>query len=258
MTEFIVPAMFISPREISQKADLEFRRYAAMNDSVYELGMSFDSLYEEYIYPTYEIELKYADLGHDDQKLKIYGSYVAEDNTAYIDESLASDPRRVFTAFHEVCGHGMLQGSWIRSQLRQIASENDGALPAVLSYADELERQANSFASHLAAPTALINRFARTKLRLNRPIEFRGPGVYGVQTVTGYRQFNCDSFQALSELIARPLQRYFGHLSVQALAIRVTQCSLVVDLEPKSFVSRGIHRVGRSDAFTSSSNRFWP
>ena len=97
-------------------------------------------------------------LGHDEQRNKILGRFDVETNTAYIDTSLgpeSPDPRRIFTCWHEVGGHGILQGQWLCRELarshrfRYIITTED-SLDGRTRY--ELDRQANLFAAHAAAP----------------------------------------------------------------------------------------------------------
>ena len=82
---------------------------------------NFDHVYENYIYPKFEIALEEdCDLGYDERGEKILGTYDFQTNTAYIDACLGPrnrDPRRVFTCWHEVGGHGILQGEWLRREL---------------------------------------------------------------------------------------------------------------------------------------------
>lgn len=247
MTDFVVPKLPLSAQEIIRKAALEFRRYAVFNKNVFELGMSFDSMYEEYIYPTYEIGLKYEDLGFDEAGQRILGTFLPVEKIAKIDSSLRKSPQRVFTLFHEVCGHGILQGDWLRKNMARLQHGRVASVEHTpdFTYDHGLEWQANLFAAHLAAPTQLITEFATKKLKLNRTVEFKGPGFYGVETVDGYREFRCQTFDAILTMLALPLQRYFGHLSVQSLAIRLGECGVAVDRAPKPRTSNGINRVAK-------------
>jgi hypothetical protein len=83
--------------------------------------LSFDAAYNEFIYPKYDITLtEDQDLGIDDAGNKILGSFDPLDNAAFIDVSLSDDPRRTFTCWHEVGGHGLLQGEWLRKELTRL------------------------------------------------------------------------------------------------------------------------------------------
>ncbi|MCA9078864.1 MAG: hypothetical protein KDA93_27825, partial [Planctomycetaceae bacterium] len=114
------------------------------------LGISFDVIYEDYIYPEFEIRLvENCQLGVDDTGCKILGQYETESNTVFIDECISAqtnDPRRTFTLWHEVGGHGVLQGEWLKKHLSRIIT-TDESIQITTSVA--LEYQANLFAQGL-------------------------------------------------------------------------------------------------------------
>ena len=122
--------------------------------------ISFDTAYNEIIYPTHGISLiEDADLGYDEQGQKIFGKYDPLENAAYIDVSLKNDPRRAFTCWHEVGGHGVLQGGWLRRELGRL--QRRGCLTTTetsMSFCtmNVMERQANLFAANAAAPTRFL------------------------------------------------------------------------------------------------------
>lgn len=76
-------------------------------------AISFSSVYDNVVYPQYEIIVEEGcDLGVDDEGQKILGEYDPLSNIAYIDDAISeesNDPRRTFTLWHEVGGHGVLQ-----------------------------------------------------------------------------------------------------------------------------------------------------
>ncbi len=157
--------MSIKPPLISQKAIIEraerlineFVQLRGGKHNVLMSGLCFDRVYEEVIYPNYGIEIDESkELGDDDEGKKILGYYEPFANKAYVDVSLRDDPRRTFTRWHEVGGHGILQGDWLRkegSKTRIVTTEEDIS-PIAL---DVLERQANIFAAHAVAPSWLVN-----------------------------------------------------------------------------------------------------
>ena len=85
------------------------------------VSTSFDAIYSEIIYPMYEIEIKEIAISDLMKKApKFLGEYDPFENTAYIDRIInedSDDPRRAFTLWHEVGGHGILQGDWLRSEV---------------------------------------------------------------------------------------------------------------------------------------------
>ena len=87
------------------------------------LGISFQAVYEELIYPDYGIELQEGlDLGFDDTGRKYFGRFLPMENIVQIDRIISDDPnhpQRAFTYWHEVGGHGVLQGDWLRKQLKR-------------------------------------------------------------------------------------------------------------------------------------------
>src|SRR5262249_12484155 len=147
-------------------------------------GLRFDDVYDDIIYPHYGIELDESrHLGADDAGKKILGCYEPTRNRALIDRSLRDDPRRVFTLWHEVGGHGVLQGQWFRDQLNQRSFEAIVTTDASLApdTVDALERQANIFASHAAAPSWLVDAVIAKVFRPTKLFLFFGPCLYWLE-----------------------------------------------------------------------------
>jgi hypothetical protein len=86
------------------------------------LGIRFQVVYEEVIYPDFGIELQEGlDLGFDDSGKKLFGRFLPMENIVQIDRIISDDPnhpQRAFTYWHEVGGNGVLQGDWLRKQLK--------------------------------------------------------------------------------------------------------------------------------------------
>jgi hypothetical protein len=194
--------------------------------------MSFDAAYNDIIYPTYGISLvEDMDLGYDDQGTKVFGKCDPIENAAFIDVSLKNDPRRAFTCWHEVGGHGVLQGNWLRQEFARIRRR--GCLvttEASMSFSatNIMERQANLFAAHAAAPTRFLVYVLVDLLNLTRPIRYIGPARYDLD-LNGARTFIAvESFSDLCLKLAKLIQWRFGGLSVEALSYRIKSMPYIV------------------------------
>jgi hypothetical protein len=226
-----------SDRRIVQTAEKLTKCYVrAVNPDPRLITINFDHVYENYIYPEYGIGLEEdCTLGYDETGNKILGRFDIETNVAYIDSEIgrsSHDPRRVFTCWHEVGGHGILQGEWLRQELSQlcrsrvVVTTDDAITGATLS---TLDRQANLFAAHAAAPTWLLQIAVQETFNLTRPIRFIGPRKYclSVNNATVYR--DVETFDHLCQVVAHYIGWRFGGLSVEALGYRVAEAGFVTD-----------------------------
>jgi hypothetical protein len=205
----------------------EFTRTLGGKLELVRNGLQFDRVYEEVIYPNYGIELdEGTDLGFDDAGRKIFGYFQPGQNKAYIDLSLREDPRREFTRWHEVAGHGILQGAWLRKLMSCSVTTEDDLSPDTVNI---LERQANLFAANVAAPLWLVNAMIVKVFRPTKPFIFPGSCEYWLEANGWSRQYHILSFDHLCQTIAGSLQRYFGYLSKEALGYRVRETGWVID-----------------------------
>lgn len=224
----------LSRGQIIRTAEVLIRRhYDIVGHRAARLGLRFESIYDNVIYPDYEVELEFGeDLGYESGSgNKVLGKFLPHENVVFIDPILTpDDPRRTFTLWHEVGGHAILQGAWLRSELRRIHTElhttEADLSPTVES---RLEWQANVFAGHAAAPTWLIAYAMRTAFGLNRPYRYIGPQSYWFPFPKGDRSVHCRSLNEVCRRIAYCIQRWFGGLSVEALSYRIEESSCVVD-----------------------------
>lgn len=236
----------ITRRKIIEAAEGISRRYFhVVGLDRIELGISFDSVYEHLIYPEYEIDLiEDEDLGYDPVSgEKIFGRYDPTANEAFVDPCLRNDPRRTFTLWHEVGGHGILQGEWLRQQIAKNESVCTTATAITPQTEDVFEKQANLFAGHAAAPRWLVEGCIQKTFGLPRwqPYRFIGPGRYTFALKSGTLFHYCDTFSEVCLRISQYIRWRFGRLSFEALSYQVAQCGMVVDKTARS-ESPSLHR----------------
>ena len=202
-----------------------------------EIGLRFSDLYEQIIWPQYRVIIRenvdlsgYCDGGG------ALGVYHPASNVVEIDRSLAEDagdPRRTFTLYHEVVGHAVLQGEWLRAQLRAAKGshtfvETDETIDP--RNRETFEWQANTMAGLTAAPQWLVD--AQLILRLEphgRPLTYCGPGCYYLGSRASTRRFEVISFEDYTKALAAIIHPWFGGLSKEALGYRIQRSCLVRD-----------------------------
>lgn len=192
-------------------------------------GIRFDEIYDAIIYPQYEIAMDIAcDLGLDDDGIQILGQFLPKENVARISRVLVegNDPRKVFTCWHEVVGHGVLQGRYLRKNLRK-HPKLFTTQESIRLWENTFERQANLFASNVAAPQSYIRVIGTRVFGTDRRIRFIGPGHYFI----GNRRVYATTPQNLAWLTAKVIQPYFGGLSAEALSYQVSP----VFIDPNGF-----------------------
>jgi hypothetical protein len=242
MSPRISPPPFSRQRIVQAAESLTAACLRAVGLSELSLGINFDVAYEQFIYPTYGIILvEDIDLGCDERGEKILGSYDPQRNTAYVDVSLEPrrrDPRRVFTCWHEVGGHGVLQGEWLRREMAQLQS----AFVVVTTGANlefdtvnVIEWQANLFAAHAAAPSWLLKHALVETLNLTRPIRYVGPGKYCLSVRGTLLSYDVESLNELCRVVARQVRPQFGGLSIEALSYRIQEDQHVIAVPHKPF-----------------------
>jgi hypothetical protein len=245
----IKPPPFTS-EDIVARAEVfvdEFTRILGGKRELVRNGLQFDRVYEEVIYPNYGIGLdEKTDLGFDEAGRKIIGYFEPGENKAYIDISLRKDPRREFTRWHEVAGHGILQGAWLRKLMSRGVTTEDDLSPDTINV---LERQANLFGANAAAPLWLVDAMIVRVFRPTKPFFYPGPCGYWLDANGWPRQYHIFSFDELCQTIAWKLQPYFGYLSKEALGYRVRETGWVFDITKASLKlfrkakSAGVRRV---------------
>lgn len=198
-------------------------------------GLQFELLYERVIRPEYGIRLvENADLSSLCDRKGALGAYCPDLNEAQIDRSMSPDSgdrRRAFTLYHEVCGHGVLQGDWLRAQASgQEESglvESDETLdPRTLI---TLERQANAMAAYSAAPMWLVEMRLVYRLRQTQIFVYRGPGAYYLGAPGRLERYEVASFEDYARNLAVLIKHWLGGLSAQALGYRVQRSSIVAN-----------------------------
>lgn len=247
------PASIAPPRltrgDITAAADRLIKRYIEFvgSNRVHRIGISFDEVYETVIYPEFEIELvEDRDLGFTEGGKKILGAFDVFANRAYIDASLSigtGDPRRAWTCWHEVGGHGILHGRFLRDSSdsamadRRLVTTADSLGPGAIQ---TLERQANFFAANASAPKWLVQHMMVETFRLDRPFRYIGPGFYDFEVRGSYVKREASSFEEFCCIIARWIRHRFWGLSVQSLGFRVKESEFAVDCTRQQMILRRI------------------
>lgn len=246
-----IPAPPLSRVQIIQTAERLSESYIGSVGlmAVLQQGLKFERVFESVIYPQFEITLHDRfDLGADDDAHQILGEYDWVENIVYIDRSLgqgSADPRRTFTCWHEI-GHAVLHGPWLRSRSTTDTGENlivtteDSLHPDAI---ETMERQANLFASHAAAPGQLLDAALAYTFRPTAFFPFFRPCVYCFHCVGVRQRRYVESFADLCLCIARFIKPIFGGLSTEALSYRLAKHPLVRD---RSVADHRLHRMGRA------------
>ena len=139
-------------------------------------GINFHEIYDAVIYPRVEVQLDMTRyLGQDEDGDLILGQFDPYKNIAYINKQLIddNDPRLIFTIFHETGGHGVFHGPYLRRHKRNHPTLNTTASTIIHEEMMPFERQANSFASNLAAPIPFIRLLCKLHYHLSYEQSFR-------------------------------------------------------------------------------------
>lgn len=235
----ILPPPF-SKRQIIEKADALIRPFVQSMPlrRFLEVGHSFDTVYEELIYPEYEICIEeHHDLGFRSLNEKILAEYLPEKRVVLVDKVIgpdSGDPRRCFTLWHEVLGHGVLQGDWFcRSiQRSRITTTSISLLPSVEV---KVEQQANLFAAHCAAPIPLLKLAVRHVLSPSAELSFYEPCRYWLTANGVTRSRHVEDIDDVYMFIAQQIRHLFVGLSLQSLSIQLKAARIVVDKSERSF-----------------------
>ncbi len=227
------PEPMSDPQIVDRAQDL-FQEYVRVvgEKHIATCGMDFENIYDVLIYPKYEIAMEKEDLGQDDDGTEILGEFLPKDNVALLSKNLfeTGDPRKVFTQIHEVIGHGVLHGPFLRknankySRLCTTAGTIDDGVDVFSSNVfNTFESQANTFAVSFFIPiqylTSLYCRLARTK----RQFRYTGPGRYGFYFHgRDFSRYAASPYQA-AWIIAKQMEHYFWGLSTECLAYRVLE-----------------------------------
>lgn len=247
-----IAAPRFSRADIVRQAEELIDRYLAVVGKTREtiVSIGIDDVYNELIYPEYGIDLiTDQHFGADPDGQKILGCFDFVSNTAFIDLCLVigrGDARRAFTMWHEIAGHGVFQGDWLRRNFRGAAAESRlVSTDALLSprCTEILEWQANLFAANAAAPTWLVRREIKRVFSPNKCFRFVGPCKYGLDVRGSYITRRVESAHDLCLHIARSIRFRFGGLSIESLAYRVKESGYVVDLTQRTVPLRRVARV---------------
>ena len=236
--------------EIIGAAGQLIQRYIEIRGCQYvdRVGIDFDDVYNTVIYPEYEIGLVEDEgLGFDCKENRILGRFDVASNTAYVDASLrigTGDPRRAFTCWHEVGGHGVLQGAWLRDRLRlHSAPSSIITTDAALTPATEsvLKRHANVFTVNAAASLWLVQREIVRVFNSSHPFRYCGPCRYGFEVHGRYLTHYVGDFDELCSWIACHIKKKFWGLFTEAVSNRAKESGFV------RVIKRNSRSVGKVD-----------
>ncbi len=193
-----------------------------------DVVIDVQELYENVIYPEYEIAvIKGVDLGEYDGK-KVLGKTILSGKEVLIDQSISDsrNPEFAWTTAHEI-GHALLH------------TEQDQLLP----YTDEVtiydeyslnEMHADCFAELLIIPHEhLLFRFTQHYGLVWNTMAYNGPGDYRFNQMHNYASSLIDLYQQL----AKPLTYFFSNVSIATLADTMQKLRLVDDKTVRPIVA---------------------
>ena len=215
---------------VRKKAESLFWDYAREVGVEYILrvGFDFNDAYDAIIYPRYEIELDentYLDV--DNNGDEILGQYLPKENVAIINKTLIDnkDPRRVFTAIHEVVGHGVLHGDYLRKTGRDFP--NLFSTEESMKLMDNtFEEQANTMAANFISPLGLVLALFKKVFGTWDKIRFTGSGRYSLNVNGMDCSVWAESPRQLGQQVAKRLKHYFWGLSMESLTIQVMKVAI--------------------------------
>jgi hypothetical protein len=242
------PAM--SEQQIRWKAQSIFLEYVReVGESyLFSHGIDFDEVYDAVIYPRYEIELvKTEDLGVDDDGTEILGEFLPRDNTALISKRLFDniDPRRVFTECHEVTGHGILHGQFLRRNASKYpklytTEKVINKTGDIWKKFNTFEWQANTFAASFIAPAGYVLALYWKLFGAKKRVNYIGPGRYSFCYNGNTFYVNAASPYQLAWIIAKRMKHYFWGLSTESLSYKVLEAAI----ETNGFTNRDFGGAG--------------
>jgi hypothetical protein len=249
-----------SEQELRKRGQAVFWEYVREvgENYLFSHGLDFDEAYDAVIYPNYEIELyKETDLGVDDEGMEILGEFLPKDNVALINKRLfeRNDPRRVFTMSHEVVGHGILHGKFLRENARKypkLHTTEEGIKQSIWKHFNTFEWQANTFAASFIAPAGYVLALYWKLFGTKRRINYVGPGRYSLCFNDNTFYVNVASPYQLAWIIAKRIKHYFWGLSTESLLYVV----LEVAIETNGFTNRDFVNIRSTVHIGESINHF--
>jgi hypothetical protein len=220
----------MSEWQIQQKAHELFMEYVREvgDEHVARVGIDFDEAYDALIYPKHEIMLvKNEYLGCDDDGCPILGEFIPRDRVALIDKTLfdEGDPRRVFTTVHEVVGHGVLQGDWLRRKAGKYPKLHS-TQESMSLIGNTFEWQANTMATNFIAPLPFVQYLYEKVCQTKRKVRYAGPGRYCLYMFGKDMYVNVGSAEELAWVMAKRMKHYFWGLSAESLAYRLREVAI--------------------------------
>ena len=193
---------------------------------ILENGINFNEIYDTVIYPRTEVQLDVSrDLGCDEKDDLILGQFDPYGNVACVNKQLVDDddPRLIFTLNHEVGGHGVLHGPYLRKNERNHPILNTTVNTIQNEMMMPFERQANTFAANLAAPIPFIRLLCKLHFGLSdeQSFVYTRPCSYNLNFMGSCERVYIHNKNHLARIIAKKIRRFFGGLSTEALSYQV-------------------------------------
>lgn len=204
-------------------------------------AIEFFHFYKAVIAPIFgTVIVEDVDLPPTSDGIQRLGTYEIAANRAIIALPVC-DPRRTWTLWHEVVGHGVLHGPYFRHILDE-ASRGGAIDVTAISISDqsrlEIERQANYLAASVAAPLDLVTYWVRRIFGIrkqDRPIRYTGAQSYTLSVNGKTLPFDISSHHDICRVVASKIRTFFGGMSVESLAYRVAETGLVQNRSASAF-----------------------
>jgi hypothetical protein len=131
----------------------------------------------------------------------------------------------VFTALHEVVGHGILHGKFLRETGEEYPNLHSTEKSMSL-IENTFEHQANQMATNFICPEGLVRALYWKLFRTRRKINYVGPGEYCLNVNGKSTWIWAASPHQLAWAIVKRLKHYFWGLSSECLIYQILQVAI--------------------------------
>lgn len=192
--------------------------YAKGYQTLDECRTNIDDIFKYVIYPKYDFDKKFADLGYGPDGQKNLGLTNFTTREILLDTTLRHDPRYTFTFAHEI-GHVVEDYSIEQNQFFTEQTITKGA------HLTDSEEQANVFAAYLLMPPAVVKHIMQSKIQRNSnhyPL-YAGAGKYFIHG----KQLEISNLREFCWHVAKPCTKYFSNISADSLGIQMFNIGLI-------------------------------